>query len=245
MKVTSLPDVEPRPARARRDRHVRRRAPRASRGDPRRRHGAHVRSAPAGGHPPGGPAEAAHTVPGQARPDRRARGGGAGRDPVRPRLLARRPPRSSSSDGADRPARRRAGLGGRELPLRQAARGATSSCCARAPEFETRVVPLVEVAGETVSSSHIRGLVAAGEVGAGGASSSAGRSCSRARSWQGDKRGRELGMPDRQPRARRRARRARATASTRRGRTATPAAVNVGVRPTFDTGRGAADRGAT
>ena len=31
-------------------------------------------------------------------------------------------------------------------------------------EFETRVVPLVEVAGETVSSSHIRGLVAAGEV---------------------------------------------------------------------------------
>src|SRR6476661_1936253 len=32
------------------------------------------------------------------------------------------------------------------------------------PEFETRVVPLVEVDGETVSSSHIRGLVAAGEV---------------------------------------------------------------------------------
>ncbi|HEX4760762.1 MAG TPA: FAD synthetase family protein, partial [Thermoleophilaceae bacterium] len=31
-------------------------------------------------------------------------------------------------------------------------------------EFETRVVPLVEVNGETVSSSHIRGLVAAGEV---------------------------------------------------------------------------------
>ena len=30
--------------------------------------------------------------------------------------------------------------------------------------FETRVVPLVEVEGETVSSSHIRGLVAAGEV---------------------------------------------------------------------------------
>jgi len=31
-------------------------------------------------------------------------------------------------------------------------------------DFETRVVPLVEVAGETVSSSHIRGLVAAGDV---------------------------------------------------------------------------------
>src|SRR3954452_15387782 len=32
------------------------------------------------------------------------------------------------------------------------------------PEFETRVVPLVEVDGETVSSSHVRGLVAAGEI---------------------------------------------------------------------------------
>ncbi|HKP21083.1 MAG TPA: FAD synthetase family protein, partial [Thermoleophilaceae bacterium] len=32
-------------------------------------------------------------------------------------------------------------------------------------EFDTRVVPLVEAAGETISSSHIRGLVAAGEVG--------------------------------------------------------------------------------
>ncbi|HET9950137.1 MAG TPA: FAD synthetase family protein, partial [Longimicrobiales bacterium] len=30
-------------------------------------------------------------------------------------------------------------------------------------EFETRVVPLVEVDGETVSSSHIRGLVLAGD----------------------------------------------------------------------------------
>ena len=31
-------------------------------------------------------------------------------------------------------------------------------------EFETRVVPLVEAAGETISSSHVRGLIAAGEV---------------------------------------------------------------------------------
>ena len=48
-------------------------------------------------------------------------------------------------------------------------------------EFETRVVPLVEVAGETVSSSHIRGLVAAGDVKAAG-EFLGGRSCSRARS---------------------------------------------------------------
>src|SRR4029079_16098945 len=32
------------------------------------------------------------------------------------------------------------------------------------PEFETRVVPLVEVEDETVSSTHIRGLIAAGDV---------------------------------------------------------------------------------
>src|SRR3954464_10476513 len=32
------------------------------------------------------------------------------------------------------------------------------------PEFDTRVGPLVEVDGETVSWSHIRGLVAAGEL---------------------------------------------------------------------------------
>src|SRR3954454_17779826 len=36
------------------------------------------------------------------------------------------------------------------------------------PEFETQVVPLVEVEGEIVSSTHIRGLVAAGEGGKGG-----------------------------------------------------------------------------
>ncbi len=61
-------------------------------------------------------------------------------------------------------------------------------------EFETRVVPLVEVEGETVSSTHIRGLVAAGEV-------------ERAARFlgapfmlegevvSGDRRGRELGFP--------------------------------------------------
>nr|MBA3300896.1 FAD synthetase family protein [Thermoleophilaceae bacterium] len=32
------------------------------------------------------------------------------------------------------------------------------------PEFEARVLPLVEVEGEVVSSSHIRGLVTAGDV---------------------------------------------------------------------------------
>ena len=35
----------------------------------------------------------------------------------------------------------------------------------RAEEISTRVVPLVEVGGETVSSTRIRALVAAGDVG--------------------------------------------------------------------------------
>src|SRR3954447_21083567 len=103
-------------------------------------------------------------------------------------------------------------------------------------EFETRVVPLVEVAGETVSSSHIRGVIAAGDV-------------RRAAEFlgepflfegevvTGDRRGRTLGMP---------------TANLvpddafvcpghgvyAASAAGYPAAVNVGVRPTFDTGRG-------
>jgi riboflavin kinase/FMN adenylyltransferase len=103
-------------------------------------------------------------------------------------------------------------------------------------EFETRVVPLVEVEGETVSSTHIRGLVAAGDV-------------ERASRFlgapfmldgevvSGDRRGRDLGFP---------------TANiVPSDHLAHPghgvyaawahghmAAVNVGVRPTFDTGRG-------
>ena len=40
----------------------------------------------------------------------------------------------------------------------------TAEFLASHDEFETRVVALVEAAGETISSSHIRGLIAAGEV---------------------------------------------------------------------------------
>jgi riboflavin kinase/FMN adenylyltransferase len=103
-------------------------------------------------------------------------------------------------------------------------------------EFETRVVPLVEVDGETVSSSRIRGLVAAGEV-------EAARRCLGApfmlegRVVEGDRRGRELGFPT-----------ANVVPDDRlvipgHGVYAAfangfPAAVNLGVRPTFETGRG-------
>jgi riboflavin kinase/FMN adenylyltransferase len=87
------------------------------------------------------------------------------------------------------------------------------------PEFETRVVPLVEVAGETVSSSHIRGLVAAGEVRQ-AAEFLGGPFLLEGDVVPGDRRG----VPGHG-----------VYAAWAHGR---PAAVNVGVRPTFDTGRG-------
>jgi riboflavin kinase / FMN adenylyltransferase len=103
-------------------------------------------------------------------------------------------------------------------------------------EFETRVVPLVEAAGETVSSSHIRGLVAAGEVDQ--ATEFLGRPfLFEGEVVQGDKRGRELGMPT--------ANLVPDDAYVTPGHgvyagsaNGHPAAVNVGVRPTFETGRG-------
>lgn len=108
--------------------------------------------------------------------------------------------------------------------------------------FSTRVTPLLEVEGEIVSSSHIRGLVLAGEV------EQATRFLGapfqmRGGVVHGDERGRELGFPT-----------ANlipddalvcpghgvyaCLANTGDGAAPLPAAVNIGVRPTFDTGRG-------
>jgi len=103
-------------------------------------------------------------------------------------------------------------------------------------EFETRVVPLIEVDGEAVSSTRIRALIAAGAV-------EEARHCLGAPFMvegtvvTGDQRGRELGYP---------------TANIvpddnlvipghgvyAAFANGVPAAVNVGVRPTFETGRG-------
>jgi riboflavin kinase/FMN adenylyltransferase len=102
--------------------------------------------------------------------------------------------------------------------------------------FTTRVTPLLEVEGEIVSSSHIRGLVLAGEV------RTAARFLGspfqmRGEVVSGDRRGRELGFPT--------ANLIPDDALVCPGHgvyaclaDGMPAAVNVGVRPTFVTGRG-------
>ena len=104
------------------------------------------------------------------------------------------------------------------------------------PEFETRVVPLVEVAGETVSSSHIRGLVAAGDV-KGADEFLGGPFLFEGEVVHGDKRGRTLGMPTANlvPDDRLAVPGHGVYAGWAHGH---PAAINVGVRPTFQTGRG-------
>jgi riboflavin kinase / FMN adenylyltransferase len=103
-------------------------------------------------------------------------------------------------------------------------------------EFETRVAPLVEAAGETISSSHIRGLVAAGEV-AQAATFLGGPFLFEGEVVSGDRRGRELGMPTANlvPDERYVVPGHGVYAAWAHGH---PAAVNVGVRPMFETGRG-------
>jgi riboflavin kinase / FMN adenylyltransferase len=103
------------------------------------------------------------------------------------------------------------------------------------PRFETRVLPLVEVEGEIVSSSHIRALVQAGEVDA-AARMLGGPFQLRGEVVPGDRRGRELGFPtanivpdDALVCPGHGVYVARADGAC--------AAVNVGVRPTFGTGR--------
>lgn len=104
------------------------------------------------------------------------------------------------------------------------------------PELEVRVVPLVEVAGEAVSSSHIRGLVAAGDVAA-AEQFLGGPFLLEGEVVEGDGRGRRLGMPTANivPDDRLACPGHGVYAAWAHG---LPAAVNVGVRPTFDTGRG-------
>jgi riboflavin kinase/FMN adenylyltransferase len=106
----------------------------------------------------------------------------------------------------------------------------------RREEFETRVVPLVEVDGETVSSTRIRGLLAAGDVE--GAMRCLGAPfLFEGTVVPGDRRGRELGFPTANlvPPDELACPGHGVYAAFANGM---PAAVNIGVRPTFETGRG-------
>jgi riboflavin kinase / FMN adenylyltransferase len=109
------------------------------------------------------------------------------------------------------------------------------------PRFETRVVPLLEVDGEVVSSSHIRGLVLGGAMEYADELLGAPFTLS-GEVVHGDERGRELGFPTANlvpvdgyvlPGHGVYACRARTAAGVEH-----VAAVNVGVRPMFVTGRG-------
>ena len=107
--------------------------------------------------------------------------------------------------------------------------------------FETRVAPLLEVDAEVVSSSHIRGLVLGGAVGYADELLGAPFSLTR-EVVHGDKRGRELGFPtanllpaDGYVTPGHGVYACRATVAS--GETYA-AATNIGVRPMFETGRG-------
>ena len=111
-----------------------------------------------------------------------------------------------------------------------------ASLLAADPRFATRVLPLRELDGEIVSSSHIRSLIAAGEV-ARAAVLLGSPFELRGTVVAGDRRGRELGFPT-----------ANVVPDERLVNpghgvyaclaNGLPAAVNVGVRPTFESGRG-------
>jgi len=110
-----------------------------------------------------------------------------------------------------------------------------SRTLAEDPRFQTRIVPLVEVDGEIVSSSHIRALVGAGEVDAAERMLGAPFQL-RGEVVRGDGRGRQLGFPT--------ANLVPDEALVCPGHgvyvaraDGACAAVNVGVRPTFGTGR--------
>jgi riboflavin kinase/FMN adenylyltransferase len=124
---------------------------------------------------------------------------------------------------------------GRNFRFGHKARG-DAALLAADERFEARVCDLVEVEGETVSSSHIRGLLAAGEVQH--AMAFLGRPFQvRGEVVHGDGRGRELGFPTANLVPDERLVRPDMGVYACRANGA-PAAINIGVRPLFETGRG-------
>ena len=134
----------------------------------------------------------------------------------------------------------RARVGRRELPLRQPGARRRRAAALAGRVRDRASCELVEVDGEIISSTHIRGLVAAGDVGAAARFLGAPFHM-RGTVAHGDKRGRTLGFPTANlvpdprlvvPDHGIYACRAEVDGESH------VAAVNVGVRPTFKTGRG-------
>jgi riboflavin kinase/FMN adenylyltransferase len=124
---------------------------------------------------------------------------------------------------------------GRNFRFGHKARG-DAALLAADERFEARVCGLVEVEGETVSSSHIRGLLAAGEVEH--AIAFLGQPFQlRGEVVHGDGRGRELGFPTANLVPDERLVRPDMGVYACRAN-GVPAAINIGVRPLFETGRG-------
>jgi riboflavin kinase / FMN adenylyltransferase len=120
----------------------------------------------------------------------------------------------------------------------------TPALLAEETSFETVVHPLLEVEGEVVSSSHIRGLVAAGEVAKAERFLGAAFQL-RGEVVRGDERGRELGFPtanlvpdERMVLPGHGVYACLAGGAGGELGELRPAAVSIGVRPTFVTGRG-------
>ena len=115
--------------------------------------------------------------------------------------------------------------------------GGTPEVLSAHGEFETRVVPMVEVDGEPVSSTRIRKLVCEDGDVAAAARLLGATFLFEGEVVEGDRRGRELGMPTANivpdPKLAAPANGVYAAWANDR-----PAAVNVGVRPTFDSDRG-------
>ena len=233
MKVTSLPDAEAAPALGR-DRHLRRRPPRPPGGHPGQRHRPDLRPAPAAVIKP-------DALPKLITPLIRKRDliAGLGVDELVTIPFDEEFAGHSAEWFVEEVLVGKLGAThvsvGENFRFGKGASGDPALLRSR-EEFETRVVPLVEVAGETVSSSHIRGLLAAGEVDK-AAEFLGGPFLLDGEVVKGDRRGRELGVPT-----------ANVVpddhfacpghgiyAAWAHGH---PAAVSVGVAPTFGTGRG-------
>ena len=183
--------------------------------------------------------EAADDARAQGRADRLAGRAGDDRDPVR-RASSRSARPSEFIDDVLVGA-----LGATQVAIGENfrfghRRRATRGCCAPTSASTTVVHPLLEVDGEIVSSSHIRGLAAGRRRGRGQPPARLAPSSSRGEVAHGDERGRELGFPTANlvPDEALACPGHGVYACLADGAEPRPAAVSIGVRPTFKTGRG-------